>query len=95
MSVKYRTVKRRVLAGEDEGQTKTYGVAKASYYCDMDKLCELVASRSAMSSGDVKSMLDSLNWVIGLEMRSGAIVQVGELGNFRLSLRTEGVPVGG
>lgn len=36
MSVKYRTVKRRVLAGEDEGQTKTYGVAKASYYCDMD-----------------------------------------------------------
>ena len=95
MSVKYRTVKRRVLAGEDEGQTKTYGVAKASYYCDMDKLCELVASRSAMSSGDVKSMLDSLNWVIGLEMRSGAIVQVGELGNFRLSLRTEGVPEGG
>lgn len=28
-------------------------------------------------------------------MRSGAIVQVGELGNFRLSLRTEGVPEGG
>ena len=94
MSLKYRTVKRKVLAGQEKDQVKTYGVAKSSYYCDMWKLCELVASRSAMSSGDVKSILDSLNWVIDLELRSGAIVQVGELGNFRMSLSSKGAADG-
>lgn len=87
-------MKRRILAGDEANQVKTYGVAKASYYCSMEKLCELVASRTAMSSGDVKSILDSLNWVISLEMRSGAIVQVGELGSFRFSLSSEGVADG-
>lgn len=94
MSLKYRTVKRKVMSGVDKNQVKTYGIAKSSYYCDMWKLCELVASRSAMSSGDVKSILDSLNWVINLELRSGAIVQVGELGNFRLSISSKGVAEG-
>lgn len=94
MSLKYRTVKRKVLAGTEEGQKKTYAIAKASYHCDMQKLCRLVASRSAMSSADVKSILDSLNWAIDLELSSGAIVQVGELGNFRLSLSSDGVAEG-
>ena len=44
-----------------------------------------------MSSADVKSILDSLNWAIGFELKAGNIVQVGEFGNFRLSLSSEGV----
>lgn len=56
----------------------------------MDKLCELISSRSAMSSADVKAILDSLNWAMSLELRSGSIVQVGEFGSFRLSIRSKG-----
>lgn len=43
-----------------------------------------------MSSADVKAVLDSLNWAMGLELRSGNIVQVGEFGNFRLSVTSLG-----
>ena len=43
-----------------------------------------------MSSADVKAILDSLNWAMGLELRSGNIVQVGEFGNFRLSVKSTG-----
>lgn len=90
MSLKYRKVQRKVMAGLDAGKTKTYAIAKSRGYSDMERLCDLVAQRSSMSSADVKSILDSLNWVIGFELKYGSIVQVGEFGNFRLSLSSEG-----
>ncbi|MCD8136134.1 MAG: hypothetical protein LUH01_09365 [Parabacteroides gordonii] len=90
MALKFRKVQRKILNGDDKGRVKTFGVAKSSGYCDMAKLCELISNRSAMSSADVKAILDSLNWAMGLELRSGNIVQVGEFGNFRLSISTQG-----
>ena len=86
MSLKFKKVQRKIMFGADKDKVKTYAMAKASGYCDMAKLCELISNRSAMSSADVKAILDSLNWAMGLELRSGNIVQVGEFGNFRLSV---------
>lgn len=90
MALKFRKVQRKVLAGEDAGKVKTYAVAKASGYCDLQKLCKLISARSAMSSADVKAILDSLNWVMDVELQSGNIVQLGEFGNFRLTVCSEG-----
>ena len=90
MTLKFRKVQRKVLSGDDKDKVKTYAMAKSSSYCDMAKLCELISSRSAMSSADVKAILDSLNWAMSLELRSGSIVQVGEFGSFRLSIRSGG-----
>ena len=95
MALKFRKVQRRILNGAEKDQVKTFAVAKSSGYCDMVKLCELISNRSAMSSADVKAILDSLNWAMGLELRSGNIVQVGEFGNFRLSLKSKGTPTAG
>lgn len=91
MAQKFRLVTRKVLAGTDKDQKKTYAVAKNSGYCDLVKLCNLISARSSVSSADVKAVLDSMNWAMGMELKSGNIVQVGELGNFRLSLRSKGV----
>ena len=90
MALKFRKVQYKVLSGEDAGKTKTYARAKASGYCSMSKLCKLISARSAMSSADVKAILDSLNWAMDLELQSGNIVQLGEFGNFRLSVSSEG-----
>ena len=90
LTLKFRKVQRKVFSGDDKDKVKTYAMARSSNYCDMDKLCELISSRSAMSSADVKAILDSLNWAMSLELRSGGIVQVGEFGSFRLSIRSKG-----
>lgn len=90
MSLKFRTVEREVKIGQDAGKKKTYAMAKTNGYCNLEKLCDLVSARCAMSSADVKAILDSLNWVMHVELRSGNIVQVGEFGNFRLSIRSHG-----
>lgn len=90
MSLKFRKVKRKVLSGVDKDKTKTYGVAKTSGICNLDMLCELISARSTVSSADVKAVLDLFNWAIGIELRRGSVVQLGEFGNFRLSLSSEG-----
>jgi predicted histone-like DNA-binding protein len=90
MALKIRKVKRKVLAGSYQGTVKTYGIAKSGSYCDLQKLCKLISARSAMSSADVKAILDSLNWAMDVELQAGNIVQVGEFGNFRLSVASEG-----
>ncbi|MDR1879511.1 MAG: hypothetical protein LBQ78_01085 [Tannerellaceae bacterium] len=90
MAIKIKKVQREIRFGDEAGKVKTYGVVKSSGYCDMEKLCELVSARSSISSADIKATLDSLNWVMRVELRSGSIVQLGEFGNFRLSVSTEG-----
>ncbi len=90
MALKFRTVQRKIAFGTDVGKVKTYAMAKMNGYCDMEKLCDLISARCAMSSADVKAILDSLNWIMHVELRSGNIVQLGEFGNFRLSVRSYG-----
>lgn len=90
MALKFRKVQRKVMNGAEKDMVKTYAVAKSSGYCTMVKLCDLISSRCAMSSADVKAILDSLNWAMGLELRSGSIVQLGEFGNFRMTVKSEG-----
>ena len=90
MALKFRVVERKVLNGEEAGLVKNYARAKASGYTDLTKLCKLISARSTLSSADVKAVIDSLNWVMDLELNSGNIVQLGEFGNFRLSLNSAG-----
>lgn len=90
MALPFKKVKRKILNGPDEGQEKYYAVAKANGVSSLEKMCDLISARSTVSSADVKGVLDSLNWAMDLELKSGQIVQLGELGNFRLSLSSEG-----
>ena len=52
---------------------------------------KLVAARSTVSSADVKAVLDNLNYILDLELQDGRIVQLGEFGNFRITVGSEGV----
>ncbi len=90
MALKFRKVKRKVLNGDDKGALKYYAVAKTSGISGVDKICKLVSARSTVSSADVKAVFDSLSWAMDLELSSGNVVQLGELGNFRLSISSEG-----
>lgn len=39
----------------------------------------------------VKAVLDNLNYVLDLELQDGRIIQLGEFGNFRFSVSSDGV----
>jgi predicted histone-like DNA-binding protein len=91
MALKFKKVARKVLNGDEKGVIKYYAAAKTSGVSGVDKICKLISSRSTVSSADVKAVLDSLAWAMDLELSSGNVVKLGELGNFRLSISSLGM----
>lgn len=90
MALKFVKVKRKVLGGKDAGKEKYYAMARTGGVTDLNKVCRIIEARSSLSSADIKSVFDNLSWVVDMELKSGNVVQLGELGNFRLSVRSEG-----
>lgn len=90
MAQNYKLVEKMTKPGDKTSARKFYVVAKSNGLSDLPYLCKLISARSTVSSADVKAVLDSLNYVLDLELQSGRIVQLGEFGNFRLSVSSEG-----
>ena len=91
MAQGYRVIMKKNLSGkEGEPEQKAYAIPKYNGNTDMDTLCKVISARSSMSSADVKAVLDNLNFVLDMELQAGRIVQLGEFGNFRLSLSSAG-----
>lgn len=91
MAQGYVLVLRPSEPGNKESEKKYYAMSKSTGVADLKYMVKFIAARSAMSSADVKAVLDSLNWIMDLELQEGKIVQLGELGNFRISVSSEGV----
>ena len=91
MAQGYKLVEKKNLGKDSaEQSTKVYAIPKYNGYTDMDSLCKMIGARSTVSSADVKAVLDSLNFVLDMELQAGRIVRLGKFGNFRLSLLIEG-----
>ena len=91
MAVKYRLVKRKVsdLKGGEKVE-KSFASTVYNSNVSLEKVCNLVAMRSSMSSADVKSILDSLSVILPIELSDGHNVDLGELGSFRASVSSSG-----
>ena len=95
MALNYKLITRKV--SDLKGGAKVEKVfANPAYYSkvELDDICKSISERSALSSADVKGVLDSLNYVLDEKLRAGAIVKMGELGNFHLSISSNGVEPG-
>ena len=90
MAQGFKLVLRPSKPGEKDSEKKFYAVSKTNGTSSMKTLCKLISARSTVSSADVKAVLDNLNFILDMELRAGRIVQLGEFGNFRLSLSSNG-----
>ena len=91
MSVKYKLIQRKDTdAGP--GSKLYYAQAVSAGEMTLDELCEDIAESSTVTSADVKAVLDRLGWILSKNLKAGRIVQVGELGNFRMTLGSSGAP---
>lgn len=66
--------------------THARAISRGTY--DLQKVCDLISERSAVSSAEVKSILDSFAWVIELTLEDGCHVELDDLGYFSPSLKT-------
>lgn len=91
MSIKYKLVQRKDFSeGASEDAKLWYAQGESSGTMTLDELCEDIAESSTLTSADVKAALDRLTWVLNKNLRAGRIVQLGELGNFRMTIGSSG-----
>ena len=84
MALNYKIITRKVSDLKGGAKTdKAFATPVYTGYTELEDICKAISERSALSSADVKGVLDSLNYVLDLELRGGRIVRMGELGNFR------------
>ncbi len=91
MAQKFKLVERRNL-GKDAATTprKVYAQAINNGYVSFDELCSDISELCSLTSADVKAVMDRMNYVLDKNLKSGRIVQFGEIGNFRLSVGSSG-----
>lgn len=91
MGQKYRIVKRRNLGKDAEDIShKFYAQPISNGTVAFDELCSDINEYCTMTSADVKAVLDRLNFVLDKHLKAGRIIQMGEVGNFRLSFGSSG-----
>ena len=88
MAVKYAVAK--AVVGKDKKDTY-YARAQYDGVTHLDDIAQMVEQISAISVGDVLSVLNTLGKIVAVELANGRIVDLGDLGRLRLSLRSKGM----
>lgn len=92
MPIKYKIVKRKDMSKDAPADAKKfYASSRSSGMCDFEELCDAIADRSTASVGDVRLVLEGCTTIMKQRLQKGETVQLGELGNFRAVLGSEGV----
>ena len=91
MAIRFQLVQRKDFAKNANADAKKYYATLVSNgSVSFESLCESISEETAMTSADVKSILDRLPRIINRHLIEGRNVQVGELGSFRIALRSGG-----
>lgn len=88
MAIKYAVAK--AISGK-ERKENYYARAQYDGVTKLDDIAQMVEQISAISTGDVLSVLNTLGKIVAVELANGRIVDLGDLGRIRLSLRAKGV----
>lgn len=90
--LKYNLVQRKDLSKDaNEGSKLWYPQLVSGGKLAFDDLCDQVAEECALTSADVKACMDRLVRCLARNLKDGRSVDCGDLGSFRINLRSEGV----
>ncbi len=70
------------------GKTVYYAEPKSSHYVLPDRVIRRIVGATSMATGDVRNALISLAEVLADELSQGHTVDLGDLGTFRLEVRS-------
>ena len=91
MSINYRVISKKDPRNPS-APPRYYASLKSGGRSDMRQVARQIAMISTVSSGDTLGVLEGLLAVVPQELAEGRVVELGELGSFRLSARSESAP---
>lgn len=89
MPIKFKTQSRK-NPQDLTAPEKYYAAAVSNGETDMEALAEMIAYQSTLTDTDCYAVLRSLEYNIINELKQGRIVKLGSLGNFQVSISSEG-----
>lgn len=89
MSVKFKVLPRR-NPRDLEAPNKFYAAAVADGEVDLEALAEMIAYQCTVTDSDCYAVLTALEHNIINELKQGRIIKLGRLGNFQVSLSSDG-----
>lgn len=89
MSVFYKLDKRVVKGFDNQKINVVYARAYHPSETHIDQLSLMISRISAVSMGDVKSVLNTMSMLVSQELQAGRIVDLGDLGRLRVGLRSK------
>ena len=90
--LKFKLVQRKDMSeGALEGAKLYYPQLVSNGRVTFNNLCEEVAEQSSLTSGDIKNSVDRLINCLVRHLKEGRSVDCGDLGSFRVALRSSGV----
>lgn len=87
MAQKFTVVARR-NPGNQDAPAKYYALAKSNMKVSVKGICSRIAERSSYSKGELEGVINEFLLETQHVLEEGNIAQLGELGNFRLIIRT-------
>ncbi|WP_106828438.1 HU family DNA-binding protein [Parabacteroides pacaensis] len=92
MAMNYQFVKRRDMRPDaPKGQMLYYAQTFCAGRTKFNDLAEFLAGHCSMSRGDVMNILDAMIFFMQKLLLKGDVVEMGELGNFRITAGSQGV----
>ena len=92
MSLKYHLVQKNNMSKDAASGAKLYyGQVRANERVKYEDLCTFISEYTLATDADVTCIIDALLLVMRRELAKGSIVEVGVLGNFRVTTGAPGV----
>lgn len=90
MAIKYaiQQINRKGLT-PDTTTASYYAQAKYDGVTSQEDIAQMVSQISAISVGDVLSVMNTVSMLLSIELANGRIVDLGDLGRFRTTLRSK------
>ncbi len=88
MAITFKVREQKLTTARGE-QTLCFARAVSNGETTIEHLQRLVAKISAISEGDVRSVLMTLSQLVASELSEGRIVSLGDLGRMRIGLRSK------
>ncbi len=89
MAITFKVKEQKLTTARGE-QTFFFAKAVSNGETSIEQLQKLIAKISAISEGDVRSVLMTLTQLVALELSQGRIVSLGDLGRLRVGLKSKG-----
>jgi len=81
----------RVNPRDVEAPKKFYVQAVSAGKTDLKKLAYLISNQSTVRKADCYAVLEALLHNMMYELREGKIIELGEIGNFQITVNSQGV----